>query len=68
VARLRIGGKMINASKYGQASSARKLVLTEEEVAVGEVVRDVWKAILGCDVESETEFFASGAGSMEVVR
>ncbi len=63
MARLRIGGKMINASKYGQASSASKLVLTEEEVAVGEVVR-----ILGCEVESETDFFASGAGSMEVVR
>lgn len=42
--------------------------LTQEEKNHIETIRDIWENILNCDIEQETDFFASGGGSMDVVR
>lgn len=60
---------MINAQNFFKANENKAaLELTAEEKQFVENVRDVWKAILRIDIEDETDFFLSGAGSMDVVR
>lgn len=63
-------GRMINAAKFGQDDSASNasLELTEEELEVASKVKDIWAAILKKEVDGDTEFFKSGAGSMDVIR
>ncbi|XP_076047759.1 cytosolic 10-formyltetrahydrofolate dehydrogenase isoform X2 [Oratosquilla oratoria] len=69
VARLSVDGKMMNASKYGASAEAAEAVeLTEEEKDAAEKIRESWKAILNIDIAEDTDFFKSGAGSMDVVR
>lgn len=60
---------MIAAQKFFKASEDKvQLELTAEEKQFVENVRDIWKAILRVDIDDDTDFFASGAGSMDVVR
>lgn len=60
---------MINASNFYKASENKvTLELTAEEKQFVESVRDIWKAILRIDIDENTDFFDSGAGSMDVVR
>lgn len=60
---------MINAQNFFKANEKKvTLELTQEEKQFVENVRDIWKAILRIDIEDETDFFESGAGSMDVVR
>ena len=61
---------MFQAAKYGQAGlgSSASLVLTDEEKALGQALREVWAEILKIEVQDDTDFFATGAGSMDVVR
>uniref|UniRef100_UPI00398F8AE8 cytosolic 10-formyltetrahydrofolate dehydrogenase-like isoform X2 n=1 Tax=Pristiophorus japonicus TaxID=55135 RepID=UPI00398F8AE8 len=63
-------GKMIPASKYFSSSESSSLELTEEEKKVKEEVRAVWKSILSnvAEIVASTDFFKSGAASMDVVR
>jgi len=62
-------GKMINASKFGRGDAGEsKLELTPEEDAMIVALNNVWKGILNVDVDGATDFFKSGAGSMDVVR
>jgi len=63
-------GKMILASSYGSDEANRPaLVLSEEEQRVQEQIRAIWAAILSVDpVTGGTDFFFSGAGSMDVTR
>lgn len=69
IQRLKVNGKMINAQNFFKANEKRvKLELTAEEKQFVENVRDVWKAILRIDIDENTDFFTSGAGSMDVVR
>ncbi|XP_071528563.1 cytosolic 10-formyltetrahydrofolate dehydrogenase isoform X3 [Panulirus ornatus] len=69
VARLSVDGKMMNASKYGAAAEATEAVeLTAEEQELANKLKDTWKAILNIEISDETDFFKSGAGSMDVVR
>jgi formyltetrahydrofolate dehydrogenase len=58
------------ASKYGQSGggSSSSLVLTDEEKSMSQAIRQVWSEILKVDVQDDTDFFAYGAGSMDVVR
>jgi hypothetical protein len=44
------------------------LVLTDEEKAIGQALKKVWSDILKIEVEDATDFFETGAGSMDVVR
>lgn len=62
-------GKMIKAAKYGQAEESVDVELTEEEQGMADSVKAIWVGILSNpDITAETDFFKSGAGSMEVVR
>uniref|UniRef100_A0AAY4EB68 10-formyltetrahydrofolate dehydrogenase n=1 Tax=Denticeps clupeoides TaxID=299321 RepID=A0AAY4EB68_9TELE len=59
-------GKMISAGQYFSMGSSAAVELTEEEKAFAAV----WKSILTNveQVEDSTDFFKSGAASMDVVR
>lgn len=62
-------GKMINANKFGKVDSNEdKLELTPEEETMIQNLKAVWAGILNIDIELSTDFFKSGAGSMDVVR
>lgn len=61
-------GHMRPASKYGLEDVSETLILTDEEMKMSESIRESWKGILNCDVADDTDFFKSGAGSMDVVR
>lgn len=69
--RISAEGKVMKAANYGrqaESSSSAAVELTEDEKAKQEIIRQVWKSILSADVSDETDFFAAGAGSMDVVR
>ncbi|XP_052781416.1 cytosolic 10-formyltetrahydrofolate dehydrogenase-like [Mya arenaria] len=62
-------GKMINANKFGRDDGGEsKIELTSEEKTMIADLKKVWAGILNVDVEITTDFFKSGAGSMDVVR
>nr|XP_033806706.1 mitochondrial 10-formyltetrahydrofolate dehydrogenase isoform X2 [Geotrypetes seraphini] len=63
-------GKMIPASKYFSSGEASTVELTEEETRMANEIRAIWKGILSniSDVDGPTDFFKSGAASMDVVR
>uniref|UniRef100_A0A667WSA2 10-formyltetrahydrofolate dehydrogenase n=1 Tax=Myripristis murdjan TaxID=586833 RepID=A0A667WSA2_9TELE len=58
-------GKMIAAAQYFRSGSSAAVELTEEEKAFA-----VWQSILTnvAQIEDSTDFFKSGAASMDVVR
>lgn len=60
---------MMAASSYGKADTIQETIeFTDEEKAFIPVVETIWKNILNMDIEKNTHFFQSGAGSMDVVR
>ena len=62
-------GHMVRANMFGQTEKQEKLVLSEEEEAMIEKVRASWSAILSLsNIDNSTDFFKSGAGSMDVTR
>ncbi|XP_058259532.1 cytosolic 10-formyltetrahydrofolate dehydrogenase [Hemibagrus wyckioides] len=63
-------GKMIAAAQYFKAASSTAVELTEEEKNFAEQMRVVWKSILTNVemIDDSTDFFKSGAASMDVVR
>ncbi|XP_063073201.1 mitochondrial 10-formyltetrahydrofolate dehydrogenase [Engraulis encrasicolus] len=63
-------GKMIQASKYFSSGESSSVELTDEEKKMAEEIRAIWKSILSNvpAVEDATDFFKSGAASMDVVR
>ncbi|XP_068611067.1 mitochondrial 10-formyltetrahydrofolate dehydrogenase [Brachionichthys hirsutus] len=63
-------GKMIPAAKYFSSGESSSVDLTDEEKEMAEQIRNIWKGILSNvpAVEDATDFFKSGAASMDVVR
>ncbi|TMS02859.1 Mitochondrial 10-formyltetrahydrofolate dehydrogenase [Larimichthys crocea] len=63
-------GKMIPASKYFSAGESSSVELTDDEKKMAEEIRNIWKGILSnvAAIEDSTDFFKSGAASMDVVR
>uniref|UniRef100_A0A8C6BT86 formyltetrahydrofolate dehydrogenase n=1 Tax=Monodon monoceros TaxID=40151 RepID=A0A8C6BT86_MONMO len=63
-------GKMIPASQLFRGADSTGLELTEEDLVTAEAVRGAWKRILPnvVEVEDSTDFFKSGAASLDVVR
>ena len=60
---------MIPASKWGRVEKVEKLELTPEEAGMQETARTIWGSILNSStVDDQTDFFKSGAGSMDVTR
>lgn len=68
VERIKIGTRTIPAQKFGQQSEETVLDFTEDELKSVEVLKKIWKGILNLEIENDTDFFACGAGSMDVVR
>ncbi|XP_012059561.1 PREDICTED: cytosolic 10-formyltetrahydrofolate dehydrogenase [Atta cephalotes] len=68
VERIKTGTKTIHASKYGQVNDSQVVEFTEEELNITNSLRQIWTDILRIDVDEDTDFFASGGGSMDVVR
>ncbi|XP_029020099.1 mitochondrial 10-formyltetrahydrofolate dehydrogenase isoform X2 [Betta splendens] len=63
-------GKMIPASKYFSSGESSSVELTDDEKKMAEEIRNIWKGILSNVpvIEDTTDFFKSGAASMDVVR
>uniref|UniRef100_A0A671EJZ5 10-formyltetrahydrofolate dehydrogenase n=1 Tax=Rhinolophus ferrumequinum TaxID=59479 RepID=A0A671EJZ5_RHIFE len=63
-------GKMIPASHFFRGEDNCALDLTEAELDIMEAVRSAWKRILPSipEVEDSTDFFKSGAASVDIVR
>ena len=62
-------GKMVNASKYGaEGSDSVDIELSAEEKTWKTSLMNIWSSILRIEIEAETDFFKSGAGSMDVTR
>ena len=60
---------MMPAQKWGKMEKVEKLELTPEEEKMQEESRKIWSSILsGMTIEDTTDFFKSGAGSMDVTR
>ena len=68
VKKVKVGGRMKLASALGQESQQIKIDYTEEEADSIESIRNIWASILNTDVTDDTDLFAAGAGSMDVVR
>ncbi|XP_059618232.1 cytosolic 10-formyltetrahydrofolate dehydrogenase [Phlebotomus argentipes] len=69
VQRVKKGSKMISSSKwFDQSSGQVTLELTEAEKAMETSLKGIWESILKTDISDDTDFFACGAGSMDVVR
>lgn len=68
IKRVKIGGRMKPAALLNQVSKQVTVELTQEEKNQIESIRDIWESILNTEIEEDTDFFASGAGSMDVVR
>ncbi|XP_025777251.1 cytosolic 10-formyltetrahydrofolate dehydrogenase [Puma concolor] len=63
-------GRMIPASRFFSGADSSVLELTEAELVMAETVQSAWKRILPSvlEVEDSTDFFKSGAASVDVVR
>ncbi|RWS31346.1 cytosolic 10-formyltetrahydrofolate dehydrogenase-like protein [Leptotrombidium deliense] len=61
-------GKMIAAANYGQDEIQADFELTNEEQQLSDNIKNIWESILRMEVVEETDFFKSGAGSMDVTR
>ncbi|XP_067620438.1 cytosolic 10-formyltetrahydrofolate dehydrogenase isoform X2 [Eurosta solidaginis] len=69
VRRLKKGSKMINAGDWFKQSDQPQITeFNEDELLKKEILRGIWNSILKAPIEAETDFFAAGAGSMDVVR
>ncbi|XP_007503419.1 mitochondrial 10-formyltetrahydrofolate dehydrogenase [Monodelphis domestica] len=63
-------GRMIPASKYFSMGESCVVELTDEEKKVAQEIKAIWAGILSniSAIEDSTDFFKSGASSMDVVR
>lgn len=62
-------GRMIEASSWHDTSDKKPaIVLTDNERVLDEQLKAIWQSILNVTIEASTNFFMSGAGSMDVVR
>lgn len=69
VKRIKLGSKVILAADYfKQNKNKETLEFTADELIKKEALRVIWNSILKTQIDSDTDFFMSGAGSMDVVR
>lgn len=68
IKRVKLGGRMRLASALDEASQQIEIKHTIEEEHMLDSIKNTWEAILSIEVDDETDFFAAGAGSMDVVR
>ena len=64
-----VDGHMIPAAKYGKKKQDLQAIrLTDDEKEMLIALKSIWEGILNISVQQNTDFFATGAGSMDVVR
>jgi formyltetrahydrofolate dehydrogenase len=64
-----VDGRMIPAAKYGKKKQDLQAIrLTDDEKEMLIALKSIWEGILNISVQQNTDFFATGAGSMDVVR
>lgn len=69
VSRILVDGRMIPAANYGREKQDLETIqLTDDEKEMLIALKSIWEGILNIKVEQNTDFFATGAGSMDVVR
>lgn len=69
VARIMRNGRMIAAQNWFNETAQKVILeLSEAEKVIEEHLKDIWKSILKLEIDSQTNFFSCGAGSMDVVR
>ncbi|XP_063979596.1 cytosolic 10-formyltetrahydrofolate dehydrogenase isoform X2 [Diachasmimorpha longicaudata] len=69
VEKLKLGNRTIRAGNFGKDDEGFASVeFTENEREAVEIMKDIWRSILNVEVEDDTDLFACGAGSMDVVR
>ncbi|EDV98950.1 cytosolic 10-formyltetrahydrofolate dehydrogenase [Drosophila grimshawi] len=69
VRRIKRGSKMINACDWFKLAEHHPITdFTEDELVKRTDLSAIWQAILKQSIEASTDFFAAGAGSMDVVR
>ncbi|XP_028907607.1 cytosolic 10-formyltetrahydrofolate dehydrogenase isoform X2 [Ornithorhynchus anatinus] len=63
-------GKMIPASHFFKSLESATLELSEEELAMSQKIQNAWQRILPnvAEIDDDTDFFKSGAASVDVVR
>lgn len=62
-------GRMIEAKDWFNKTSERvEIVLTDAEKPIETQLKAIWQSILNTEIELQTNFLTSGAGSMDVVR
>ncbi|XP_017064360.1 cytosolic 10-formyltetrahydrofolate dehydrogenase [Drosophila eugracilis] len=69
IRRIKRGSKVISASEWFKQTALQPITdFSEVELAKQTLLAEIWQAILKEQIESSTDFFAAGAGSMDVVR
>lgn len=68
IKRVKMNGRMRNASLLDQTQQQTQITYNDEEKVFIETIKNSWESILSIEIEEDTDFFASGAGSMDVVR
>ncbi|KAH8393791.1 hypothetical protein KR200_012260, partial [Drosophila serrata] len=69
VRRIKRGSKVISASEWFRQAEQQPITdFSEDELAKKCILDGIWQAILKDTIEASTDFFAAGAGSMDVVR
>jgi formyltetrahydrofolate dehydrogenase len=64
-----VDGRMIPAANYGRKKQDLEVIqLMDDEQEMLIALKSIWEGILNIRVEQNTDFFATGAGSMDVVR
>lgn len=60
---------MIPASKFGKSKDKNdSLEFTQKETEMTSTLKNIWSKILNIEINNNTDFFVSGAGSMDIVR
>ncbi|KAH8238906.1 hypothetical protein KR038_006193, partial [Drosophila bunnanda] len=69
VRRIKRGSKVISASEWFRQAEQQPITdFSDDELAKRGLLDGIWQAILKDTIEASTDFFAAGAGSMDVVR
>ncbi|KAH8274120.1 hypothetical protein KR044_011115, partial [Drosophila immigrans] len=69
IKRIKRGSKMINACDWFKQAEQKPITdFSDDELAKKVQLASIWQAILKESIEDSTDFFAAGAGSMDVVR
>ncbi|KAI8043653.1 hypothetical protein M5D96_004986 [Drosophila gunungcola] len=69
IRRIKRGSKVIGASDWFKQADQQPITdFTDDELAKRTLLAGIWQAILKDEIEASTDFFAAGAGSMDVVR